>query len=87
VAAETSNRAALGRFRAAKRGVVDAFERSYLTDLIARHGGNVTLAAQQAGMLRSALQRLLRKHGIKSADFRKRRGGRPRRAPAEKTLD
>ncbi|HUC42535.1 MAG TPA: sigma 54-interacting transcriptional regulator [Candidatus Sulfotelmatobacter sp.] len=58
------------RFREAKRGVVDAFERAYLTDLLARHRGNVTGAAGHAGMLRSALQRLLRKHDLQSAAFR-----------------
>jgi DNA-binding NtrC family response regulator len=58
------------RFRDAKRIVVDAFERAYLEDLLKRHGGNVTGAAEQSGMLRSALQRLLRKHEIHSADFR-----------------
>jgi two-component system response regulator AtoC len=63
-------------FRVAKREVVDAFERSYLSELLMKHGGNVTAAAQQAGMLRSALQRLLRKHELRSADFR--RGTRAR---------
>ncbi len=61
-----------GRFREAKRLVVDAFERSYLEDLLKRHAGNVTGAAEQSGMLRSALQRLLRKHELHSADFRLR---------------
>jgi DNA-binding NtrC family response regulator len=60
-------------FRDAKREVVDAFERSYLSDLMEHHGGNVTAASQQAGMLRSALQRLLRKYGLKSAAFRRQR--------------
>ncbi len=67
--AESSARADR-RFRDAKRVVVDAFERSYLEDLLKRNGGNVTSAAEQSGMLRSALQRLLRKHEIHSADFR-----------------
>jgi len=57
-------------FRTAKRKVVDAFERAYLSDLLRRHGGNVTGAAEHAGMLRSALQRLLRKHDLRSVDFR-----------------
>jgi DNA-binding NtrC family response regulator len=60
------------RFREAKRLVVEAFEHSYLEDLLKRHGGNVTGAAEQSGMLRSALQRLLRKHELHSADFRRR---------------
>jgi DNA-binding NtrC family response regulator len=63
-------------FRVAKREVVDAFERSYLSELLMKHGGNVTAAAERAGMLRSALQRLLRKHELRSADFR--RGARAR---------
>jgi DNA-binding NtrC family response regulator len=58
------------RFRDAKRIVVDAFERAYLSDLLKRHGGNVTAAAEHSGMLRSALQRLLRKHDIRSSSFR-----------------
>jgi DNA-binding NtrC family response regulator len=61
---------ASARFREAKRLVVDAFERSYLEDLLKRHAGNVTGAAEHSGMLRSALQRLLRKHELHSADFR-----------------
>ena len=65
------------RFREAKRLVVEAFERSYLEDLLKRHGGNVTGAAEQSGMLRSALQRLLRKHELHSADFRRREAQGP----------
>ena len=57
-------------FREAKRSVVHAFERVYLTDLLERHRGNVTGAASRSGMLRSALQRLLRKHDLRSAAFR-----------------
>ena len=63
------------RFREAKRSVVEAFERSYLEGLLERHGGNVTSAAERSGMLRSALQRLLRKHELHSADFRLRAPG------------
>jgi DNA-binding NtrC family response regulator len=65
-------------FRTAKREVVAAFERTYLRDLLSYHGGNVTLAARRAGMLRSALQRLLRKHDLRSGEFRSEaaRGGR-----------
>jgi len=65
------------RFKEAKRDVVGAFERAYLRRLLEDHGGNVTAASQEAGMLRSALQRLLRKYGLKSASFRK-----SRRAPS-----
>jgi len=57
-------------FRAAKRTVVTSFEAAYLRELLAYHDGNVTAAARQSGMLRSALQRLLRKHGLRSGEFR-----------------
>lgn len=59
-------------FRDAKRDVVGRFEIGYLKDLMIRNRGNVTAAAQQAGMLRSALQRLLRKHSLRSSEFRQR---------------
>jgi DNA-binding NtrC family response regulator len=58
-------------FKAAKREIVESFEKKYLVELMRGHGGNVTAAAQTAGMLRSALQRLLRKYDIRSATFRK----------------
>jgi DNA-binding NtrC family response regulator len=72
ILASTSN-PSLRRFRDAKREVVESFERSYLCDLMKRFDGNVTAASQRAGMLRSALQRLLRKYGLRSAEFRKQR--------------
>jgi DNA-binding NtrC family response regulator len=65
-------------FREAKREVINAFEKVYLDELLEQHRGNVTAAAQHAGMLRSALQRLLRKYRLKSADFRRaKRVSRP----------
>jgi DNA-binding NtrC family response regulator len=73
--------ASRGRFREAKRAVVEEFERSYLVGLMGTHAGNVTAAAHQAGMLRSALQRLLRKYGLKSAEFRRRRPQGREQAP------
>ncbi len=66
-------------FKEAKREVVERFERAYLREILERNAGNVTAAAQQAGMLRSALQRLLRKYEIRSAEYRRRR----RRPPVE----
>jgi DNA-binding NtrC family response regulator len=57
-------------FRELKQSVVASFERRFLVDLMERHGGQVTAAATGAGMLRSALQRLLRKHDLHSCDFR-----------------
>ena len=44
------------------------FEHAYLTDLLARHDGNVTAAARAAGIDRIHLYRLLWRNGL-------RRGG------------
>jgi DNA-binding NtrC family response regulator len=74
-------------FREAKRDVVEAFEKAYLSELLRRHTGNVTAAAQQAGMLRSALQRLLRKYGLKSAEFRRVRRIASRPASASESTE
>ena len=57
-------------FKEAKRVAVRGFEHSYLAAVMVQYEGNVTRAARGAGMLRSALQRLLRKHNLKSAAFR-----------------
>jgi len=42
----------------------DAFERAYVRALLARHGGNITRAAEAAEVDRSYLHRLIRRHGI-----------------------
>jgi DNA-binding NtrC family response regulator len=43
---------------------VHEFERQYLADLLSRHNGNVTHAAEAAGKDRRTFQRFLRRHGI-----------------------
>lgn len=68
-------------FREAKEETVRSFERAYLLDLMRRHRGKVTEAAAEAGMLRSALQRLLRRHRLRSADFRHPPGLPPEARP------
>jgi len=45
-----------------------AFERRYLEGLLARHQGNISSAARDAGMDRSNFRRILRKHRIAVAD-------------------
>ena len=57
-------------FRRAKRLTVDRFEREYLHCLLTVHGGNVTRSAREAGMKRSAFQRLMRKHQLSSRGYR-----------------
>jgi DNA-binding NtrC family response regulator len=57
-------------FQAMKARTIAAMERSYLEGLLKKHKGNVTHSADEAGMTRSALQKLLQKHGLKSSDYR-----------------
>jgi two-component system response regulator GlrR len=63
-AAQTTPRS----FSLARQRAIDAFERQYLTQLIAAHGGKVAAAAREAGVGRAHLYRLLHKHGLSPAD-------------------
>jgi two-component system response regulator AtoC len=59
------------RFQDMKRELLEGFERSYLEEGLARAGGNVTLAAEQAGVLRQVFQRMLSRHGLTGERFRR----------------
>ncbi len=54
----------------AKRQVVRDFEVSWIRQALQRTGGNVSEAARLLGLGRTALQRLLRKYGISSKEFK-----------------
>ncbi|MFQ6673346.1 MAG: sigma-54-dependent transcriptional regulator [Fidelibacterota bacterium] len=56
--------------REARRATVDAFEKKFVTERLTETGGNVSAAARRAGIHRQSLQRLMKKHGIRSGDFR-----------------
>jgi DNA-binding NtrC family response regulator len=49
----------------ARQNAVDAFEKRYLEELIAAHGGKMSRAAEAAGINRVYLYKLLRRHGLK----------------------
>ena len=53
-------------FKEAKNELIAEFEQQYLRDLLALHEGNVSKAAREAGIERAYLQRLIRKHGLRS---------------------
>ncbi len=57
-------------YREAVAGARDRGAREYLVALLAEFGGNVTHAAGRAGMERESLHRLLRRHRLRSDDFK-----------------
>ena len=63
---QDANRDGLQSLRDAK----ETFEKNYLTQLIELTGGNVSQAAKLAGKYRADLYNLLKKYGIKAADYR-----------------
>lgn len=52
-------------FHSTREKALAAFEKSYLTALLERHGGNASAAARAAGIARSYLYKLLDAHGLK----------------------
>jgi DNA-binding NtrC family response regulator len=56
-------------YTTAKRRVIHAFERQYLTRLMSQHRGNVTRAALAAGKERRDLGKLLKRHGLDPRRF------------------
>lgn len=51
-------------FKEAKAQLVEAFERDYLTALLARHHGNISRAAAEAGIDRNYIHRLVKKYNL-----------------------
>lgn len=50
---------------------VETVEKDYLSNLLRENDGNVAYSARQAGMSRQGLHKLLKKHNINAADYRK----------------
>jgi two-component system response regulator HydG len=64
-------------FARAKQEAVDTFERAYVSDALARTGGSVAEAARLCGLDKSNFRRIVRRHKVDTAAFRKpgARGG------------
>jgi len=58
-------------FREVKQETIDSFERSYLTELLRVHHGNLAQAARAVGMDRKNLWALVERHGLDRATFKK----------------
>jgi DNA-binding NtrC family response regulator len=74
IRSEIRDRVAVGEsdrtFKAAKALALAEFEKAYLDRLLTRTHGNISLAARISQKDRSALNKLVRKHGLSSERFR-----------------
>ncbi len=57
-------------YKQAKEEVLNFFTSTYLKKALSLSGGNVSAAARQCGMERQAFQRLMRRYGVQSNEFR-----------------
>jgi two-component system response regulator AtoC len=57
-------------FRTTRDSVLNAFEIQFVRHLLTKHRGNVTDAAKESKMTRQNFQRLMKKHAIRSEEFR-----------------
>lgn len=62
-------------YRQAVEEARERASRAYLTKLMQLFQGNVTRAAQRAGMTRESLHRVLKQYGVRSEEFREPAGG------------
>jgi DNA-binding NtrC family response regulator len=63
-----------GLFDSDYKTAKEAFLREYLKAVLARNQGNVTRAAQEAGIVRSSFHKMMRKHSLKGRDYGLRGG-------------
>ena len=56
-------------FKVAKAQAISQFERMYITALLTRTSGNISLAARLSGKDRSDIGKLIRKHGLDRVQF------------------
>jgi DNA-binding NtrC family response regulator len=61
-------------FREAKDRAIQYFHRQYIRHLLEQHGGNISRAAEAAGIQRQYLHRLLKEAGIEATDYKLKDG-------------
>lgn len=54
-----------GSYKQAKQEVVRSFERSFLLELLRRHDWHMSNAAQEAGVDRKTIERMVKRHGLR----------------------
>ena len=58
------------QYREARKGALEAFNAAFLSGALRRTLGNVTSAARQSGLRRQSFQELMKRHNIRSKDYR-----------------
>ncbi len=58
------------QYKDAKERMLSQFTRSYVTELLESTGGNVTRAADISGLGRASFQKIMRRMGIRSEDYK-----------------
>ena len=76
-AGDSSSKQGAGFFQLRERRLA-AFEKEYLRNLLAGHGGDVSGAAREASLPRGTLYRLLKKHELNPNNFRREPTDSPR---------
>ncbi|MFO0981314.1 MAG: helix-turn-helix domain-containing protein [Planctomycetota bacterium] len=56
-------------YEAAKRRVIESFQREFVERALERSGGNVSQAAETCGLTRAAFQRIMRQLQIERTSF------------------
>ncbi len=59
-------------FKEAKEEVIRGFHRQYIQALLQRNQGNISQAAEQAGVQRQYLHRIMKEEGLSAAEFKDR---------------
>ncbi len=57
-------------FKQSRGMVLQMFEKQFVEEKLAHHGGNVTAAAKSSGMTRQNFQRMMKKYDVRAEDFR-----------------
>jgi two-component system response regulator AtoC len=63
--AEESSAEEAASYKQAKQEVVRSFERSFLLELLKRHDWHMSNAAQEAGVDRKTIERMVKRHGLR----------------------
>ncbi len=67
---QNAGKTAAGDVKKTVLNIKEEYEKSYISELLIKHKGNVTHAAMDADMDRGSFQRLMRKYAIKSEIYR-----------------